>query len=74
MPITPEEVVINDREREGVRGMLSLEHNMLVLSVKVGESDVILIRQNFDYNLGLIFQIDKISRKLLQQCIESICS
>ena len=35
MPVTPEEVVVKDGEREGVRGVLSLQHNVLVLSVKV---------------------------------------
>jgi hypothetical protein len=42
VPVTPEEVVIKDREREGVRGVLSLKYDVLVLSVKVGVRDVIL--------------------------------
>ncbi len=45
VPVWPEEVVVKDREREGVRGVLGLQHDMLVLAVKVGVGDVVLINK-----------------------------
>ncbi len=45
VPVWPEEVVVKDREGEGVRGVLGLQHDMLVLAVKVGVGDVVLINK-----------------------------
>ena len=42
MPIAPEEMIIKDREREGVRGVLGFQDDVLVLAVKVGVRDVVL--------------------------------
>ena len=42
VPVGPEEVVIEHREGEGVRSVLSLQHHVLVVAFEVRIGDVVL--------------------------------
>ena len=42
VPVAPEEVVVKYGQGEGVGSVFSLQNDVLVLAVKIGEGDVVL--------------------------------